>query len=158
MLKFSYEDGGRSNYFKTKNVKDCVVRAICNATKRDYKQVYDTINEMAKNERTGKRKRSVSNARNGVYKTTWKKYIYETMPAFEYIQTNFIGSDDKLHLDYDEIKEFLWQNGYDIKLCVCIISVSKHLTCLYKGVLLDTYDCSREEQRMIYGLWVKRIY
>lgn len=37
-MKFHYSDGGRSNYFKATNVGDCVTRAICNATGKDYKE------------------------------------------------------------------------------------------------------------------------
>ena len=65
-MKFIYSDGGRSNYFKAEHVGDCCVRAIANATGLDYKVVYDGINTLAKKERTGKRKRKVSNAREGV--------------------------------------------------------------------------------------------
>ena len=36
-MKFIYDDGGRSKYFKAKGVSDCVTRAICNATGKDYK-------------------------------------------------------------------------------------------------------------------------
>jgi len=157
-MKFSYEDGGRSKYFSKEKVGDCVVRAICNASGKDYKEVYDAINQMSKKERTGCRKRGISSARNGVYKNTYKNYIKENLWSFEYICTNQIGSDEKLHLDYEELKEFLWIKGYDIKRCACIVSVSKHLTCVYKGVLLDTYDCTRDGSRMIYNLWVKNVY
>ena len=50
-MKFQYSDGGRSNYFKAANVGDCVTRAICNATGKDYKEVYNALNERAKNEK-----------------------------------------------------------------------------------------------------------
>ena len=47
-MKFVYSDGGRSKYFKGKNVGDCVTRAICNATGLDYKKVYDDLSAMQK--------------------------------------------------------------------------------------------------------------
>ena len=47
-MEFVYSDGGRSKYFKANNVGDCVTRAICNATGKDYKEVYDALNDMAK--------------------------------------------------------------------------------------------------------------
>lgn len=46
-MKFHYSDGGRSNYFKATNVGDCVTRAICNATGKDYKEVYKALNELS---------------------------------------------------------------------------------------------------------------
>ena len=46
-MEFVYSDGGRSKYFKAKNVNDCVVRAICNASGKDYKEVYDAIEELS---------------------------------------------------------------------------------------------------------------
>ena len=49
-MEFVYSDGGRSKYFKANNVGDCVTRAICNATGKDYKEVYDALNDMAKRE------------------------------------------------------------------------------------------------------------
>lgn len=57
-MKFQFATGGREKYFKVNihTVRDCVVRAICNATGKDYKEVYDAINVLSKGERTGKRK------------------------------------------------------------------------------------------------------
>ena len=49
---------------------DCVVRAIAIATGRPYQQIYDLVNSAAVHERTGKRKRGISNARTGVYRTS----------------------------------------------------------------------------------------
>jgi hypothetical protein len=39
-MKFVYNDGGRSNYFKG-NAKDCVVRALSILLNEDYKKIYD---------------------------------------------------------------------------------------------------------------------
>lgn len=55
-MEVVYSDGGRSKYFKGK-AGDCVCRAICNATGKDYKEIYDFINELSQRERTGKRKK-----------------------------------------------------------------------------------------------------
>lgn len=141
-MKFIYSDGGRSKYFKAKDVKDCVVRAICNATGRDYKEVYDAINNMSKSEHTGKRKRGVSNARNGVYKSTYKKYI-ENVLGWKWISCSGIGKGIIKKLNENDMP----QKG------TYIVKVSKHLTCLKDGQLYDTYDCSREGTRAVYGYW-----
>ena len=142
-MKFIYSDGGRSKYFKAKDVKDCVVRAICNATDKDYKEVYDAINSMSKSEHTGRRKRGVSNARNGVYKSTYKKYI-ENVLGWKWISCSGIGKGIIKKLNEDDMP----QKG------TYIVKVSKHLTCLKDGQLYDTYDCSREGTRAVYGYWV----
>ena len=142
-MKFVYADGGRELYFKAiKGVGDCVCRAICNATGKDYLEVYNALNELAKHERTSKRKKSISNARNGVYKRTYHKYL-ESL-GWKWVATMQIGSGCQVHL-----------NEYELPKGVLIVSVSRHLTCVKDGVLYDRYDCSREENRCVYGYFIK---
>lgn len=140
-MEFIHSDGGRSKYFKASNVGDCVCRAICNATGEDYKKIYDLINELSKNERTGKRKRGTSNARSGVYKSTEKKII-EDILGWKWHSCMTIGSGCQVHLTDSELP-----NGN------LIVRVSKHLTCVKNGILYDTYDCSRNGTRCVYGYW-----
>ena len=142
-MRFVYSDGGRSNYFKGRT-GDCVVRAICNATGMDYKKVYDEINELAKSERTGSRKRGKSNARTGVYPQTTRKYL-ESL-GWKWYPLMTIGSGCKVHLKEDELPKG-----------VIILKVSHHLTCVKDGVIYDTYDCSREESRCVYGYYKEAI-
>lgn len=139
-MEFVYSDGGRSNYFKAEHVGDCVTRAIANATGIDYKEIYDALNNLAKSERKTKRKRRVSSSRNGVYKDTFKKYLESK--GYKWIPTMQIGSGCKVHLKADELPDG-----------VLIVSLSKHLTCVKDGVIYDTYDCSRDETRCVYGYW-----
>lgn len=141
---FVYSDGGRSKYFKADKVGDCVVRAIANATGKDYKAVYDDINELSKRERTGSRKLGKSSARNGVYKSTIKKYI-EGVLGWSWFPTMAIGSGCQTHLTAEELPKG-----------VLIVSVSKHLTCVKDGVIYDTFDCSRNGTRCVYGYWAER--
>lgn len=141
-MKFVYSDGGRSNYFEAKNVGDCVCRAICNATGKDYKEVYNALQKLAKVERTAKHPGKRSSARNGVYKDTRRKYI-ESL-GWVWHPTMTIGSGCKTHLRADELP-----SG------TLIVSVSKHLTCVKDGVLYDTYDCSRDGTRCVYGYYTK---
>lgn len=143
-MRFIYSDGGRSDYFKATNVGDCVTRAIANATGKDYKEVYDSLNALAKSERTGKRKKRVSNSRNGVYRNTARKYL-ESL-GWVWKPTMTIGSGCKVHLDENELP-----NG------TLIVSVSKHFTCVKDGVLYDTYDCTRDGTRCVYGYYYKPI-
>ena len=151
-MEFKYSDGGRSIYFKGKHAGDCVTRAICNATGKDYKEVYDRINELAKEESLKKHSKR-SSARNGVYKETWKKYLKEI--GWVYHSTCSFGS----HKQKVKFVDGALPNGN------VIVALSKHLTCLKDGVIYDTYDCSRKEyydaygdlqincERCVYGYW-----
>ena len=140
-MEFIYNDGGRSKYFKGRT-GDCVVRAICNATGKDYKEVYDAINQLAKAERTGVRKRGKSNARTGVYKTTYKKYLESI--GWKWVSCMGIGTGCTTHLDENELP-----SG------TLIVKLSRHLACVKDGVLYDTYDCTRDGTRCVYGYWKK---
>ena len=144
-MRFIYSDGGRSKYFKATNVGDCVVRAICNASGKDYKEVYDALNALSKSERIGKRKRTISNSRSGVYKQTYRKYIEDVL-GWRWIGCSGIGKGISVHLNENEMPS----KG------TFIVKVSKHLTCVKDGVLVDTYDCTRDGQRAVYGYWIKR--
>ena len=141
-MKHIYSDGGRSKYYKMKDVGDCVTRAICNATGSDYKEVYDSLNLIAKNEKTSVRKNKKSNARNGVFKYTYKKYLENN--GWEWHACSGIGIGCTMHLNENELP-----SG------TLILSLSKHLTCVKNKVLYDTYDCSRDGERCVYGYWKK---
>lgn len=145
-MRFEYSDGGRSKYFRAKDVGDCATRAICNATGKDYKEVYDAINALAKKERTGKRKRGISNARKGVYKATGHKYLESI--GWKWHPTMAIGGGCTVHPE-----DFFGKKG------TFILQLSKHLTCVRDGVLVDTYDCSRNpytgKPRCVYGYWAE---
>jgi hypothetical protein len=135
-------DGGRSNYFQKENVRDCVTRAIALATGLDYKKVYDDLNELAKLERKGKRKRRVSNSREGVYRTTYEKYLKKL--GWNFVPLMSIGSGCKCHLTESELPEG-----------TIICRLSHHLVCVKDRVIYDTYDCSREGTRCVYGYFCK---
>lgn len=146
-MKFVNADGGRSNYFKG-TAGDCVCRAICNATGKDYKEIYDSLDKFIKyhlehNKRRKHRFKKNSGARDGVPKTLTKKYIEEYI-GWKWHPLMTIGSGCKVHLKEDELP-----NG------TLIVRVSKHITCIKDGVIYDTYDCSREGTRCVYGYWSK---
>lgn len=139
-MEWVYDDGGRSKYFKAENVGDCVCRAISIATGKDYKEVYDDINRIAKDERAGRRKRGKSSARDGVYKSTIRKLMSEY--GWIWVPTMKIGQGCRVHLRADELP-----NG------PLVVSVSKHETAVIDGVLHDTYDCTRDGERCVYGYY-----
>lgn len=130
-MKFIYNDGGRSKYYTAKNVGDCATRAIANATGLDYQLVYKALSKLA-----GKP------VRDGCPKRADKKLL--TMLGWHWTATMTIGSGCKVHLREDELP-----NG------TLVVAVSGHLTCVDNGTLIDTYDCSRGEERCVYGYWSK---
>lgn len=147
-MKFIYSDGGRSKYFQANNVGDCVCRAICNATGKDYKEVYDDLQKFVKYEkehskRTKHKFSENKSVRNGVPKALSRKYI-ERVLGWKWHPFMTIGSGCQVHLDENELPAG-----------VCILKLSKHLTVIKDRVLYDTYDCSRDGTRCVYGYWSK---
>jgi hypothetical protein len=137
-MTYVYDDGGRAAAGYKGETGDCVVRAIAIATALPYQEVYDNINEIAKGERTGKRKRGKSNARLGVYKGTIRKYM-EAL-GWEWTPTMQIGSGCQVHLRADELP-----------VGRLVVSVSKHSVAVIDGVVHDTHDPSRDGTRCVYG-------
>ena len=74
-MNFKYNDGGRVAAGFKGGTKDCVTRAIAIATGAPYQEVYDSIIELSKSERTGKRKKTKSHPRTGVHKATIRKQM-----------------------------------------------------------------------------------
>ena len=147
-MRFIYNDGGRSEYFKASEVGDCVTRSIAIATGKDYKEVYNAINELAKAERTGRKKRKTSNSREGVYRRTYEKYLNSLGWAFKPLMT--IGSGCKVHLSSEDLaREGLTDGTY-------ILRLSKHLTVIKDGVINDTYNPERDGGRCVYGYFYSK--
>lgn len=130
-MKVVITDGGRSKYFKGKNVGDCVARAITLATNGDYKEVYDTIKKV-----------SGRTARNGVT----KKDTREVMEyfGFKWKPLMDIGSGCNTHLREDELP-----SG------TIICKLSGHVVCVKDRVIYDSFDSQRNGQRCVYGYWYK---
>ena len=126
-----YDDGGRSKYFKAKDVRDCVTRALAIATKRDYKEVYDMLYEEAK-----------ESPRNGVKKKAWKNVARKLGGVWH--PCTGIGTGCTMHLNPDEIPN-------EKRM---VMQVSKHLCAVINGKVHDTFDCTRDGERCVYGYWV----
>lgn len=142
-VDFVYDDGGRAAAGYKGDTGDCVIRAIAIATGESYADVYAAINALAKSERTGKSKRGVSSARNGVYRVTYDKYLIAA--GWTWTPTMKIGQGCKVHLRREELP------GGRL-----IVSLSKHLAAVIDGALHDTHDCSRDGARCVYGYWSKK--
>jgi hypothetical protein len=139
-MAFVYDDGGRAAVGFRGVAGDCATRAIAIAANLPYGHVYADLNELGKSERTGKRKRGVSNARTGVYKQAMHKYLASL--GWTWTPTMQIGSGCKVHLRADELPAGR-----------IIVNLSKHYAAVIDGVLHDTSDCSREGTRCVYGYW-----
>lgn len=142
-MKYVYNDGGRAaTGFKGK-AGDCVVRAISIATEKPYREVYDAINHISREEPAhgffGTRR---SSSRNGVYKSTIYKYMKSL--GWKWTPTMGIGSGCRVHLDSAQLP-----TG---KL---VVKVSKHMVAVIDGVIHDTFDPSRDGSRCVYGYWSK---
>lgn len=141
-MLFVYDDGGRKAAGYKGTTGDCACRAVAIAAQRPYQEVYDLINEYAKKERTGKRKRKVSNARTGVYQTTMLKVMSHY--GFKWVATIHIGQGCTVHLREDELPR---------GRIVC--NLSRHYAAVIDGELHDTYDSTRDGNRCVYGYFIK---
>lgn len=142
-MKFIYNDGRRAAAGYKGTADDCVCRAIAIATERPYKEVYDLINEYGKKERMSKNQSRRSSARTGVQIKTERKILADL--GWEWVPTMLVGQGCKVHLTEKELPKGR-----------LIVSVSRHATCVIDGVIYDTYDCSREGSRCVYGYYRKK--
>ena len=140
METFKFNDGGRSSYFKS-TTEDCVTRAISIAANIDYIEVYNFLAK--ENASQGEPK----SARNGINtKQKWFKNYMSSL-GFQWVPLMFIGSGCTVHLKQNELPK----NGR------LVLNLSRHLAAYVDGVLNDTYNCSREGRRCVYGYWILNI-
>lgn len=141
-MKFQFNDGGRASegFRHKKHCGDCVCRAISIATQRPYSEIYALILHYAKQERTSKRKRSISDPEKGVYRNTHSKVM--DLLGWEWVPTMGIGTGCKMHLCAAELPQGR-----------IVVNVSHHFTAVVDGVINDTYDPSRGGTRCVYGYY-----
>ena len=141
-MDWHYSDGGRAAAGYKGTTDDCVARAVAIAADLPYQQVYEAINELAKTERQGSRKRWRSSARTGVHKPTTRRYLEQL--GWEWVPTMQIGSGCRVHLRADELPPGR-----------LICAVSKHVCAVIDGVVFDIHDPTRDGTRCAYGYWHK---
>lgn len=141
MATLMMNDGGRAAAGYRGHAGDCAVRSAAIATGRPYAEIYAAINALAKSERTGKRKRRVSNAREGVYPQTLHKLLVSM--GCTWVPTMAIGQGCTVHLRADELPAGRM-----------VVRVSKHYTAMIDGVVHDTHDPRRSGTRCVYGYWL----
>ena len=140
VMRFVYDDGGRAAAGFKGKAGDCATRAIAIATSLPYQHVYDHINQIAVSERRGSRKRGVSNARTGVYRSAMHKFLGAL--GWNWTPCMTIGSGCKVHL----------RDG-ELPMGRLVLSLSKHYAAVIDGVLHDTYEDDRGGTRCVYGYW-----
>lgn len=150
-LELKVDDGGRANAGYKGMAGDCVVRSIAIAANLSYKKVYEDLyqaNEIFRTTSKTKLARSLKqkndSPRTGTHRVVLKKYLLQL--GWKWTPTMFVGQGCKVHLKKDELP-----NG------TLIVSCSKHITVLKDGVLHDTYDCSRNGTRCVYGYWTQSV-
>ena len=151
MVSFRYDDGGREAAGYKGSVGDCVTRAVAIAAELPYQEVYSALAEGNAKQRLSKRSPfgvfCQKTARLGIM--TKRKWFKDYMKGlgFEWTPTMQIGSGCKVHLRPDELPE----TGR------LVLNLSKHCAAYVDGVLRDTYDCSRDGTRCVYGYWTMTI-
>lgn len=155
-MKFQFNDGGRAEAGYKGNVGDCVCRAIAIAADLPYQEVYTRLFVLAKTFASSGGRCKVSKLMakakpgskwdaspgNGVHKKVYEPYL--TSLGFKWFPIMKIGSGCTVHLRPGELP-----GG------TLIVRVSCHLTTVIDGVIHDTYDCSRNEDRCVYGYYYK---
>lgn len=149
-LRYSFNDGGRSVSGMQGKVGDCVVRAIAIATEKDYLEVYRELFKAGEEYRDNNRdkvakalKRKGCSPRNGVYREVYDGYLKSL--GWAWVPTMRIGEGCTVHLRKEELPDE-----------VIIVRLSKHIATIRYGTLHDTYDCTREGSRCVYGYYIKK--
>lgn len=146
-MELRYNDGGRAAAGRKGNTGDCVVRSIAIAADLPYQEVYDRLAEGNLTQRRTKRSSKGANKRSasdGIQ--TNRKWFKDYMQSlgFKWVACMGIGTGCKVHLKSGELP-----------MGRLVVSLSKHYAAVIDGVLHDTYDCTREGTRCVYGYWIK---
>ncbi|HUR09639.1 MAG TPA: hypothetical protein VM347_44375 [Nonomuraea sp.] len=126
-----HDDGGRAAAGFKGSAGDCATRAIAIATGLPYQEAYGLVNEHAKRERKGTKRRGMSNARTGVHKVTMQRVMAAL--GWQWTPTMRIGQGCTVHLTADELPAGR-----------IIVSLSRHYAAVIDGVVYDTHDPRRE--------------
>lgn len=133
-IRFVENDGGRAAAGFEGIAGDCVTRAIAIVSGLPYKEIHESLTEWQGWDA------DAGGNRHGHFNT---RRFLEGL-GFKWVPLMKIGSGCKVHLRADELP-----NG---KL---IVRVTHHMTAVIDQVLYDTYDCSRDGTRCVYGYFTK---
>jgi len=149
-INFVKNDGGRAKAGYKGYTGDCVTRSIAIATGLGYEEVYRELSERQKVWATSSRRRAAkkqlkrgTSARNGVHRPVYEAYLAEL--GWEWVPVMKIGTGCTMHVKASELPNYKR----------LILRLSSHLTAVVDGELHDTYDCSRDGTRCVYGYFRK---
>lgn len=138
-MEFVKTYGGREKYFKKVNVRDCVIRAICNATGLDYQEVYNTVKQYQEvfYQQKGITKGKKISPRNGVPNEVTKDYI-----------------ENQIKWKWHPLKDANIQD-HKFGKGTYIVKMRGHLTCIKNNKIYDSWDCQNKRNKIVYGYWSK---
>lgn len=123
-MKWIYNDGGRSFYYKASNVRDCVCRAIAIANDEDYKVVYNALKRLNNN----------VSPRDGLYESVYSKLLKSW-------GWKCISCENKnIHLKEDELPDG-----------IIICKIEGHLVAVKDKIVYDTWDCTKVRKGKLKG-------
>ena len=147
-MEFNYNRGGYTRGSGL-NRGDCVPRAITIATELPYQIVFDELQRRQTEWRIKSNSKKAYNKkphRNkcymGTYKEAYKPYLEEL--GWTWVPKMFIGQGFKTYLRKE-----------DLPPGRLIVKVRRHLTSVIDGVLNDTWDCSQDGNKGVYGYYYK---
>ena len=141
-IEYKYNDGGRSAAGYKGTTGDCVCRAIAIATGKTYQEVYAGLISLKETGFKQSKRVRGSHPRTGVYRKVYDAYL--KFYGWEWKPTMAIGQGCKVHLKSEELPR-----GN------IIVRLSRHVSAVKDGILQDTYDCSRNGTRCVYGYYQK---
>ena len=148
-IKWQYDDGGRSGFTDRKDKGACVTRAIVIASGLPYSQVHEIVTSVCEEFNVRNSKKIVAGRRykSGVNRGVDRKLTKKLMKyfGFKWVPLMGIGTGCKVHVRTSELPT----TGR------LILNLSHHVAAYIDGVLRDTYDCSRNGKRCVYGYWHK---
>lgn len=145
-MNWVYDDGGRAEAGFKGVAGDCAARALAIGLGLDYRFIYDDLTETV---RLAAQDRKViaqyvaergATPRRGTLVSAVKAYLQ--VLGWTWVPTMHIGSGCKVHLRAEELPAG-----------TVIARLSKHICTVIDGVIHDTYDCSRDGTRCVYGYW-----
>lgn len=162
-----WHDGGRQHSEFRGTTGDCVTRALCIATDRDYEDVYYQLFELKQrwaDTHRDKLARRIqhfgASPRNGVSQKVYGPVLKSQ--GFEWRACCLVGDRRRLHVIPQELRE--WHQETigsdclpDLDDYVFVLKLSGHVVTVRHGLLLDTYVDNRDGTRMVYGYWWKKV-
>ena len=139
IMKHIYNDGGRAVAGYKGTANDCVVRAIAIATGKPYTEIHKLIGD-ANGWEPSDGLKAFRSPENGNCKSEYEPVLAAL--GFKWVATMGIGTGCKVHL----------RDG-ELPMGKIVVRLSCHLSAVLDGVLNDTFDCSRNGSRCVYGYW-----